>query len=82
MPSHFAQLIVSTRAPRFRNNQVSLLLREGVDRDTDWNARDWIKGRVGQAGAIINGRDVSVTVEQPRWKKYRNTLLGRLSGVF
>jgi hypothetical protein len=63
MPSDLAQLIVSTRAPRYRDNQVPLLLREGVDRDTVWTVRDWIKGRAGQTGAKIRGRDSIVTVE-------------------
>jgi hypothetical protein len=69
MPSDLARLILSSRAPRCRNNQVPLPPGHGEYRETVWKVRDWIKGRIGQTGAIIRGRHVLVSVEQPSWRE-------------
>jgi hypothetical protein len=68
-------IICRTSAPNFRNYQISLHIREGVSESRIYDFAKRINELLKLNQVTMNTRNVYFTLEQPVWKRLRNTKL-------
>jgi hypothetical protein len=68
-------IICRTSAPNFRNYQISLHIREGVSESRIYDFAKRINELLKSNQVTMNTHNVYFTLEQPVWKRLRNTKL-------
>jgi hypothetical protein len=68
-------IICRTSAPNFRNYQISLHIREGVSESRIYDFAKRINEQLKSSQVTMNTHAVYFTLEQPVWKRLRNTKL-------
>jgi hypothetical protein len=82
LPREFRDMIEFVRAPYYRNHQIALLLRESVTSDQAFAVSRRLNDLIKSSGIKVGGSAIYCTVDNPPWKKERNSALARAeSGV-
>jgi hypothetical protein len=68
--------------PYFKNRQITFMLKKDIDRERAWVVFEALKAMVLAKSPVVRGQPVFVAMDQPPWKRERNSLIAKAARIF
>ena len=68
--------------PYFKNMQITCMLKNDMDREPAWVVFEALKAMVLAKSPVVRGQPVFVAMDQPPWKRERNSLIAKAARIF